>query len=60
LLNKKISENAFTSTFPEILYFYKKKHQMMGFWKGFLTGIISTVTTGVIMNLIMKVITAIF
>ncbi|HCW56051.1 MAG TPA: hypothetical protein DGT58_06330, partial [Erysipelotrichaceae bacterium] len=31
LLNKKISENAFTSTFPEILYFYKKNHQMMGF-----------------------------
>lgn len=43
-----------------ILFFYKKRQQMMGFWKGFLTGIISTVTAGIIMNLIMKVITAIF
>lgn len=36
-----------------ILYFYRKKQQRAGFWKGFLTGIISTVSATLIVNLIM-------
>lgn len=37
------------------LYFYKKHLERIGFWKGFLTGIISTVAATLLANLIMLI-----
>ena len=37
------------------LYFYKKHLERVGFWKGFLTGIISTVAATLLVNMIMLI-----
>lgn len=39
-----------------ILYFYQKSQQRNSFWKGFITGIVSTVAASLLINLIMWII----